>query len=166
MFNHKITLLTPKRHCFAPFIMCQVLIITILKLHEWHLPSPHRAPPVGKCDLWKLKNRQRLPYQNALFYVSKHPFRYKHQNRLCTHTIGKKYRVHAHSCWHISAYEHLFEFFSLFFMFNSRKHRNFASSKEKDKAAAKSRQRKHNRQAKPPNTRRGKPETRTASKIS
>ena len=165
MFNHKITLLSPKRHCFAPI---------------YHVPgsnnynsqasrvafAPHRAPLVGKCDLWKLKNRQKLPYQNALFYVSKHPFRYKHQNRLCTHTIGKKYRVYAHSCWYISTYEHLFEFFSLFFMFNSRKHRNFASSKEKDKAAAKSRQRKHNRQAKPPNTRRGKPETRTASKIS
>ena len=82
--------------------MSQVLIITILKLHEWHLPSPHRAPLVGKCDLWKLKNRQKLHIKthyftcpNTLSVISTKTDCARTQlvkNTVCTHTVVDIYQ--------------------------------------------------------------------------
>ena len=101
MFNHKITLLTPKRHCFAPI---------------YHVPgsnnynsqasrvafAPHRAPLVGKCDLWKLKNRQKLHIKthyftcpNSLSVISTKTDCARTQlikNAVCTHTVVDIYQ--------------------------------------------------------------------------
>lgn len=82
--------------------MCQVLIITILKLHEWHLPPPHRAPLVGKCDLWKLKNNRSCHIKthyftcpNTLSIISIKTDCARTQlvkNTVCTHTVVDIYQ--------------------------------------------------------------------------
>ena len=101
MFNHKITLLTPKRHCFAPI---------------YHVPgsnnynsqasrvafAPPRAPLVGKCDLWKLKNNRSCHIKthyftcpNTLSVISIKTDCARTQlvkNTVCTHTVVDIYQ--------------------------------------------------------------------------